>query len=249
MFTEELEKEIGNMNWILKGAAVGLACWGMMVPATSAHAAEPAKADSVKKTATTAKNTVKKTATAKIADITLHKGGLAAGKVVDGQGNNVANLPVLIRHEGKTILKVKTRNDGTWIARGLKGGLHQVAVGRDQQIVRLWAPKTAPPTAKNFSTLVVSGKVVRGQDGYYYDPGYAPGYDQGYDQGVYADGSCPQDGGCGVGGGGLGGGGFGGLDVITLATIGTSTAALVYAIDNNNTLDDLENAAPAPQSP
>lgn len=231
------------MKLILKGAAVGLACWGMMVPSTSAFAAEPAKAKA---------KTVKKinVATANIADVTLHKGGVAAGKIVDSQGNNVANLPVSIRHEGKTILQVKTKDDGTWIARGLKGGLHQVAVGRDQQVMRLWAPETAPPTAKRFSTLVVSGKVIRGQDGYYYDPGYqAQG---GYPDAGYVDGgACPPGetgGGCGLGGGGFGG--LGGIDVITMATVGASAAALVYAIDNSNDIDDLEDAAAvAPQSP
>jgi hypothetical protein len=230
------------MKWFLKGAVAGLACWGMMVPQTNLLAAEPVK-----------QNTNVKV-TANIADVTLHKGGIAAGQVVDSQGNTVANLPVSIRHEGKTIVVVKTRKDGTWVAKGLRGGLHQVAVGRDQQVIRLWSPNTAPPTARKLSTLVVSGKVIRGQDGYYYDPGqqqeYPPnaGYaDAGYVDAGYADGACcPPDDNCG------GGGWCGGLDVITVATVGASAAALVYAIDNNNKLDDLQdrlNFINIPQSP
>jgi len=216
------------MKWFLKGAAVGLACWGMMVPRANLLAAEPVKKDTKVKV------------TANIADVTLHKGGVAAGQVVDSQGHTVANLPVSIRHEGKTIVRVKTRKDGTWVAKGLRGGLHQVAVGRDQQVVRLWSPNTAPPTARKLSTLVVSGKVVRGQDGYYYDPGYGQECPPGV--GYVDGGACPPAGGCGI---------LGGLDVITVATVGASAAALVYAIDNKDKLDDLQdqlNNIP-PQSP
>ena len=39
--------------------------------------------------------------------------------------------------------------------------------------------------------------------------------------------------------------GFGMMDVITLATVGASVAALVYSIDNNDKLDDLKAALPA----
>ena len=37
--------------------------------------------------------------------------------------------------------------------------------------------------------------------------------------------------------------GFGVLDVITLATVGSAVGALVVGIDNNNTLEDIEQAA------
>ncbi len=36
------------------------------------------------------------------------------------------------------------------------------------------------------------------------------------------------------------------LDIVTLATVGTSVAALVYVIDNNNKLEDLEDRFRSP---
>jgi hypothetical protein len=94
------------------------------------------------------------------------------------------------------------------------------------------------------------------------DQGYLP-MDQGYvppmDGGYCPPGAIAGGGGGGFGGGGFGGGGgaalagggggaggFGMLDIVTLATVGTSVAALVYVIDNNNRLEDLEDALQSP---
>ena len=85
------------------------------------------------------------------------------------------------------------------------------------------------------------------------DQGYAPPLDQGYappvDGGYCPPGAVGGDFGYGGGAAGLaggGGGGFGMLDIVTLATVGTSVAALVYVIDNNNEIEDLQDALRSP---
>ena len=85
------------------------------------------------------------------------------------------------------------------------------------------------------------------------DQGYAPPLDQGYappvDGGYCPPGAIGGDFGYGGGAAGLaggGGGGFGMLDIVTLATVGTSVAALVYVIDNNNEIEDLQDALRSP---
>ena len=214
----------------LKVAVFGLACWGMLTPATTLNAATKSAANQ------------KTTKQVKVADVSLHKGGMVVGKVVDGQGKAVFGVPVVVRHKGRNVAVVKTDNKGRYAVKGLRGGIHQIVAANTTQAVRLWSADAAPPQARKSTLLVAAGKVIRGQDGYYAgDAGYVAG-------------GCPPAaagaGACGIGGAGCGAGGFGAIDVITLATVGAAGTGLVYAIDTNDTLDDLQNQLDnLPQSP
>ncbi len=197
---------------ILRRAVVGLACLGMVAPQATAVAAE---------------RTVKRSQTP---DVTLARGGVLRGQVINNQGKPVAGASVVIRFAGITVARTKANQDGHYAIKGLRGGVHQV----NSTVTRLWTEGTAPASART-SLLNVVGEVVRGQN-FVQDPNYIP---QGqFVQGPIVEGPVVTP--------AYGGGGFGMLDCITLATVGTSTAALIYAIDTNNELDDLNNAVASP---
>ena len=197
---------------ILRRAVVGLACLGMVAPQPTTVAAE---------------RTVKRS---QMADVTLARGGVLRGQVVNSQGKPVAGAAVVIRFAGTTVARTKADEEGHYAVKGLRGGVHQV----NTTVTRLWTEGTAPASARS-NLLTVVGRVVRGQN-YVQDPNYIP---QGqFVQGPVVQGPVVQ--------GPVVDGGFGMLDVITLATVGTSTAALIYAIDTNNELDDLNNAVASP---
>lgn len=191
---------------ILRGAVVGLACWGMVAPQAALVAQE---------------NVTRRT---QMNDVSLAKSGVLRGRVVDAQGKAVAGAKVAVGFAGRVVARTVTDDNGNYAVMGLRGGLHQVVTSAGSSTVRLWADGTAPATARG-EVLTVAGKVVRGQEGYMMmdDVQYAPG---GYVPPPHA--------------------GFGMLDVITLATVGTSAAALIYALDNNDKLDDLEDAVASP---
>ncbi|MFK7820487.1 MAG: carboxypeptidase-like regulatory domain-containing protein [Planctomycetaceae bacterium] len=223
----------------LRGAIVCLACWGLVAPQGLTVAQEK-----------------RSTQQAQLSDVELAKGGVLFGTVVDGQGKPVAKATVMLKFAGATVARTESSKNGKFAIKGLRGGLHRLMAGTSSQTVRLWADGAAPTAAKRNVTSV-TGSVVRGQYappmGGYVDPGYAPPMDQGYmpmDQGYVDPGYCPPAGGdmgyCPPAAAAATGGGFGMLDVITLATVGTSAAALVYALDNNDKLDDLEDALASP---
>ncbi len=122
-------------------------------------------------------------------DISLQKGGVLVGQVLNAQGIGIADVSVLVSTGGKEIARVTTDRAGKFAASGIKGGVHQVTAVGQQNVYRLWAPGTAPPSSQRGLMLVPSTEVVRGQ----------------CDCGTPVCGSA-----CGNGGGGYGGGVFGG---------------------------------------
>ena len=98
-------------------------------------------------------------------DVALHKGGVLVGQMLDAQGAAVVAVPVSVKTAGKEIAKVRTDQQGKFQVRGLRGGVHVVAAGGQQGVYRLWAPRTAPPAARQGLMLVPSTDIVRGQCG------------------------------------------------------------------------------------
>lgn len=98
-------------------------------------------------------------------DIGLQAGGTLRGSVVDSQGKPVAGSPVVVLYKGMTIAQTKTNAQGAFAVQSLRGGVHEVRSATGRTVARLWAPNTAPQSAKT-AALVVDGKdVVRGQCG------------------------------------------------------------------------------------
>ena len=103
---------------------------------------------------------------------------------------------------------------------GVRGGAHDLSVGATTTSVRLWKNGTAP--VGSVESLVFAGdeNVVRGQA---------------CDEYGNPCNTCPPP-----------SSGFGLIDVVTLAMVGTSVTALVFAIETQNDIDDLEDMLASP---
>ena len=96
-------------------------------------------------------------------DVALGQGGVLLGQVVDTNGVVQANVPVLLKLGDRELARAKADANGYFAFSGLRGGIYQVAAAKGVAGYRVWAERTAPPTAKKVA-LVVSGQdLVRGQ--------------------------------------------------------------------------------------
>ena len=153
-------------------------------------------------------------------DVELTRQNEFQGVVYTSEGRPVENAPVELRYQGTAIARTTTGSQGEFLVTGVRGGAHDGVVGSMSSPVRLWKNGTAPESAVEGFVVAADEKVVRGQA---CDP-YA---------GQAA--SCPPT-----------SSGFGLIDVVTLGLLATSVTALVYAIDTNNELDDLNKKLASP---
>eukprot|EP00456_Euglypha_rotunda_P083902 TRINITY_DN836_c3_g2_i5.p1 TRINITY_DN836_c3_g2~~TRINITY_DN836_c3_g2_i5.p1 ORF type:complete len:184 (-),score=54.33 TRINITY_DN836_c3_g2_i5:308-859(-) len=142
----------------LRGAAVALAALGMMIPNAPAMAAGPARAQV-------------KTVDAKIFDVALSQGGTFKGRVVDHTGAAIEGAEVSIKQSNKEVAHSVTDKDGSFTASNLKTGVYQVSSGATEGVYRVWSEKTAPPSAKEQSLLVLGENGARGNFGVMGDEG------------------------------------------------------------------------------
>lgn len=142
----------------LRGATVALAALGMMIPAAPAIAAGPARAQV-------------KTVDAKIFDIALSQGGTFKGRVVDHTGAAVEGAEVTIKQGNKQVAHSVTDKDGSYVVSNLKTGVYNVSSGATEGMYRVWSEKTAPPSAKEQSLLVMGENGARGNFGAMGDEG------------------------------------------------------------------------------
>jgi len=98
-----------------------------------------------------------------VIDVTLHDGGTLRGQVVDAQGKPLAGSPLSIRQIDREVARVVSDQSGYFQATGLRGGMYQILAGEATGVYRLWAPRTAPPSAQPGALVVVAGKQVLGQ--------------------------------------------------------------------------------------
>jgi hypothetical protein len=138
----------------LKGAAVCLATMGIVMP----HA--PAMADN-----TPARPAAKVQKGTSLPDVSLTTGGTLSGRVVDHTGKVIEGAQVTLRQDKKEVSTTVTNKEGIYSFRNLKGGVYEVSSGNTDGIFRVWAEKTAPPSAKEHALLVMGENGARGQFG------------------------------------------------------------------------------------
>lgn len=132
-----------------QGAAVVLACWGLLVPQTTVFAdASPAKDQAP---------------VIKAADVALTNTGVLRGSVFTPNGKHVDGATVAVLQGETVVAHTTTDTHGTFAVSELKPGAYQVVVGNHGAPVRVWESKTAPPTAHTRAIFVVGKPVVRGQ--------------------------------------------------------------------------------------
>ena len=139
----------------LQAGAIILACVGMLIPTPILQAAA-VDADSQPQPGGQ---------TAAVVDVALASGGTLRGQVLDGQGNALVQTPVAVqRLGGQTVTTVADRS-GRFQVTGLRGGTYRIAARDAAGTFRLWAPKTAPPSARREALVLAGDPQVRGQWG------------------------------------------------------------------------------------
>ena len=131
----------------------GLACLGLfLAPALQAKA----KVKQNKKTAP-------------VHDVTLNDSGALQGLVVDAQGKSLGGAQVAVLRDNKKVTTVVADREGKFEIANLSTGIYELKAGQGQGVVRVWASKVAPPSAKS-RVLLVNGATARAQAGLFEQP-------------------------------------------------------------------------------
>jgi len=153
-----------------------------------------------------------------VRDVELSEEGTLYGQIRTTEGLTVDDAVVELRFNGQAVARTSSASNGAFAITGVRGGVHELAIGGASSTVRLWSNGTAPQGAVNGIVVTGNETIVRGQS---YDP--------------YVESYAPAT-----------GSGFGLIDVVTITMLGTSIAALVIAIDNNQKIDDINNNVASP---
>lgn len=141
---------------LVRGAVVALAALGVVCPQLPVMAAGPK---------TTSKPVVRTVAANTILDIGLSQGGTFTGRVVDQTGAALEGAEVVVKQGNTEVTRTITDKQGSFVATNLKGGVYTVASGPTEGTFRVWAEKTAPPSAHEQVLLVKGQNGARGQIG------------------------------------------------------------------------------------
>lgn len=100
-----------------------------------------------------------------VSDVALQGAGELTGHLVGHDGKCVAREMVYLLRQGTVVGSCQTDASGRFAFTGLTGGVYEVRWAQGVTICRLWAPQTAPPSAKADLLLTANTTVVRGQTG------------------------------------------------------------------------------------
>ncbi len=101
----------------------------------------------------------------RVHDVELYANGILTTRVVDLQGNPVANENVTVMYQGKEIATGVSDKDGYVAVSGLRPGAHTLMTSTTAVGCRFWSQNTAPPAAVKVPALVSDAEIVRGQFG------------------------------------------------------------------------------------
>ncbi|MFV2068550.1 MAG: carboxypeptidase regulatory-like domain-containing protein [Pirellulales bacterium] len=97
-----------------------------------------------------------------VRDIALQSSGVLQGQVLDTQGIPRAGVQVALTQHGKPVSMASTGRDGRFQMANLTGGVYEIQTPMGSNVYRLWAPRTAPPSAQDGVLVVAGDEVVRG---------------------------------------------------------------------------------------
>lgn len=159
-----------------------------------------------------------------IRDVRLTDSGTLQGVVVAASNASVADSVVQIHYQGKIVAAAKTAADGRFAIGQVRPGMHEIVTASSRTPVRIWASGTAPAGCQGQLTLASQ------------PPSLTQQIPTGVCGGCVPANSCVPCQTCEPNSA------FGLVDAISLATVGSSIAALVIAIDANRTADAASNA-------
>ena len=128
-----------------------LACFGMLLPIGVLRAerpSEPFRAGS---------------AAPQIRDVALAADGSMRGRVVSLEGIGQGEAVVVASQAGREVARTTTDKTGYFSLAVSRGGVYEVQAGSQVSLFRLWAARTAPPTASDAALIVVGEDVLRAQ--------------------------------------------------------------------------------------
>ncbi|TWT66743.1 hypothetical protein Pla123a_46310 [Posidoniimonas polymericola] len=96
-------------------------------------------------------------------DVALAKGGVLSGRVVDPNGQPVANGPVWLAATNQKPIAARTDAAGRFAFQNLPRGVFCLQAGDDLRVCRVWDEKAAPPKSLSGVLMVADGAAVRGQ--------------------------------------------------------------------------------------
>jgi len=101
----------------------------------------------------------------RITDVGLSSAGRLVGQLVDSQGNPVVDSTIEIAKIGEKPAAAKTNARGYFAVDNLQAGVYVASAPGTATMVRVWAPRTAPPSASDGLLLVQPENTVRAQNG------------------------------------------------------------------------------------
>jgi hypothetical protein len=140
----------------LKTTSMLLASLGLLVPQQLPAAPPAGAAASQPAQARTAE-------TPAVIDVALAEGGRLNGQALDRAAGPAAGKPILVMQQGRLIASTRTDAAGRFSVDRLTGGVYEVQCDGGESVSRLWAPRTAPPAAKQILLVTCGDGVVRGQ--------------------------------------------------------------------------------------
>ena len=96
------------------------------------------------------------------ADVALDAEGGLRGWLITSGGAPLGGIRVSAFLGDRLVGFAWSEADGRFVIPSLRGGAYRLSAGGSAALVRVWAPQTAPPGARD-SALLLSGPVVRGQ--------------------------------------------------------------------------------------
>ncbi len=98
-----------------------------------------------------------------VVDVELQANGLLVGQLVDSQGRALSAAEIQLTSNQKR-WNVLTDQQGRFQLEGMNGANYTVQSGQQVQLMRAWAPGTAPPSAAKGLLFVQSSDVVLAQN-------------------------------------------------------------------------------------
>ena len=96
-------------------------------------------------------------------DVALSDGGTLQGQVVDLQNMGQPGVPIVLRSQNRDVAKTITNTNGQFSVQDLHGGVYNIATAQGENTFRLWAPRTAPPAAKQSAIVYVQNGGLGGR--------------------------------------------------------------------------------------
>lgn len=104
--------------------------------------------------------------TSRVGDVALGSAGELRGQVLNAQGLPQSLVKVSIGQLNQQATFVSTDKEGRFMMQGLSAGVYQVQTSQGSGTYRVWAPRTAPPSAQAGVLLISDGQVARAMSGH-----------------------------------------------------------------------------------